>query len=99
MDVDRVHQFIQEELGKHQLEVKEFVFCPHHDSFEKCMCRKPSPLLIQRLLAKYQINASESFLIGDSKRDVEAAEAAGIFGYLVPANQDMKSSLDLILKS
>ena len=33
-------------------------------------------------MAEYDIDHDKSFLIGDKRRDVEAAEAAGIKGYL-----------------
>ena len=47
-----------------------------------CDCRKPKPGLILQAIAEYDIDPDKSFLIGDKRRDVEAAEAAGIKGYL-----------------
>ena len=47
-----------------------------------CECRKPKPGLILQAMAEYDIDQDKSFLIGDKRRDVEAAEAAGIKGYL-----------------
>ena len=41
--------------------------------------RSPNKL---QALADYDIDKEQSFLVGDSKRDVEAAEAAGVKGYL-----------------
>lgn len=38
--------------------------------------------MLLKAMSEYAIDKEESFLIGDSKRDVEAAEAAGIKGYL-----------------
>ena len=35
-----------------------------------------------KALAEYDIDKEQSFLVGDSKRDVEAAEAADVKGYL-----------------
>ncbi|MGQ8335867.1 D-glycero-alpha-D-manno-heptose-1,7-bisphosphate 7-phosphatase [Sunxiuqinia sp. A32] len=92
-DVEKVHYFIEKELEKRGLTIKEWAFCPHHDSIEKCFCRKPSPLMIEKLLAKYQIDSDKSYLIGDSPRDIDAAEQAGIKGILIPANQNMFSHI------
>ena len=47
-----------------------------------CDCRKPQPGMLLKALAEYDIDKKQSFLIGDGKRDVEAAEAAGVKGYL-----------------
>ena len=96
-DVDQVHSFIQDEFSKHAIEIKEFAYCPHHDSIEKCFCRKPSSLMIERLIAKYRINRAESFLIGDSISDIEAANGAGIKGILIPPNQNLKPALAEII--
>nr|QRW40773.1 d D-heptose 1 7-bisphosphate phosphatase [bacterium] len=38
--------------------------------------------MIKQAIKDYDVNISNSFLIGDSQRDVDAAEAAGIKGYL-----------------
>ena len=37
--------------------------------------------MLLQAFAEYDLNKEECFLIGDSPRDVEAAEAAGIRGY------------------
>ena len=47
-----------------------------------CECRKPKPGMIIHAFAENDLDKETCFLIGDSKRDVEAAEAAGIKGYL-----------------
>lgn len=88
-DVDQVHRFIHDEFKKHDIEILDFAYCPHHESNEKCFCRKPSSLMIEKLIAKYKIDRTISFLIGDSIRDIEAANGAGIRGILIPSNQNL----------
>lgn len=62
--------------------------CPHHvDGSDSelavaCECRKPKPGMLLRAVADLNIDAAHSFLIGDRLQDMEAAQAAGISGYL-----------------
>ena len=60
-----------------------FYYCPHHkEGVVKeysilCECRKPKPGLLYRAARELHIDLSRSWLIGDSKSDMEAAIAAG----------------------
>jgi len=47
-----------------------------------CDCRKPEPGMILQALQEWPIDKRDSFLIGDSERDIVAANSAGIQGYL-----------------
>ena len=42
-----------------------------------CDCRKPKPGLLLQAAKDFNIDLSQSIMIGDSDRDVEAGEAAG----------------------
>ncbi len=59
-------------------------FCPHHptdgvgDYRVNCRCRKPQPGLLFQAAEDYDIDLTQSVMIGDSLRDMEAAEAAGV---------------------
>lgn len=44
---------------------------------EPCECRKPKPGMLLRAAAAWNIQLSESFLVGDRWRDVDCAHAAG----------------------
>ncbi len=52
----------------------EIVFCPHAPE-DKCACRKPSPLLGEKLIKKYHIDPARSFMVGDKKADVQFGQA------------------------
>ena len=71
-----------------QFKIEKIYYCPHHPEGSVpeytgvCDCRKPKPGMLLQALADYDIDKEQSFLVGDSKRDVEAAEAAGVKGYL-----------------
>ena len=56
---------------------------------ENCNCRKPKPGLIIQAKKDFKIELSQSFMIGDSQTDVEAAENAGCKGILLKQNQTL----------
>ena len=47
-----------------------------------CDCRKPKAGMILDLMARWPVIRDGSFLIGDSASDIEAAQAAGLPGFL-----------------
>ncbi len=87
-DVEILHKKVQEELEKAGTSIDEYAFCPHHpegivEEYSKvCSCRKPEPGMILHLAKKHDIDLSQSFIIGDKKRDVDAGINAGMEGYL-----------------
>lgn len=56
--------------------------CPHGPD-AGCDCRKPRPGLLLRALAELGMRPEEAVFIGDSARDLAAAEAAGVTPWLV----------------
>ena len=97
-DVDKVHAHLEAKLKENQIFLQEIYYCPHHDSVASCECRKPSPYMINQAIEKYDIDINKSYMIGDSKRDIEAAEAAGVKGIKIEANEDISIHCDKILK-
>ncbi|MGD9885709.1 MAG: HAD-IIIA family hydrolase [Geminicoccaceae bacterium] len=85
-----LHQWMGEELGRHGAHIDCAEYCPFHpdgtiERYRRVSdLRKPSPGMIRKLMADWTVDASRSFMIGDRESDVEAAEAAGIPGYLFP---------------
>src|SRR5438093_17762 len=53
------------------------VFACYHDTADGCNCRKPKPGLLLAAAAKWDLNLSTAFLIGDRWSDIAAAHAAG----------------------
>jgi D-glycero-D-manno-heptose 1,7-bisphosphate phosphatase len=60
-----------------------FYFCPHHPQgiIERytmaCDCRKPQPGMILQAAEDFQVDLSQSWMIGDILSDVEAGNRAG----------------------
>jgi D-glycero-D-manno-heptose 1,7-bisphosphate phosphatase len=97
-DILKLHAALIQELSANQIEITEIAFCPHHPEVEKCLCRKPDSLMIDKLIAKYQISKPDSYLIGDSRSDMDAAKKAGIKGIQIIPNQNMFPHLSFLNK-
>lgn len=101
-DVMELHRQMNKELGKYGGNITEFFFCPHLNGAKisrynvDCDCRKPKPGMIIQAINKYSLIKENTFLIGDSERDIEAAIQAGIKGFLFEGsnlNSFLKNSL------
>lgn len=59
--------------------ITAFYHCPHHPQYSgECECRKPKPKMLLDAAEKYHIDMSASLFVGDSERDIEAAQRAGV---------------------
>ena len=68
-----------DDLNRSGIHITEIVTCPHHPEYTGiCNCRKPLPGMFEYLISKYDIKVKSSIAIGDSIRDLEAANAVGI---------------------
>lgn len=93
----KIHDKLKNSLAEHGLLVDEIYYCPHHPDFGKCLCRKPASIMVEKALAKFGIDAKDAHMIGDTQRDVDAANAAGVKATKVEPNQDWLFVIDEIL--
>lgn len=77
-----IHEKFISELAKYGGKICDIFFCPHHPDFG-CECRKPKPGLLHQIQQKHELDLSQTFFIGDSYVDVQAAMAAGCLPILV----------------
>lgn len=84
-----LNKYLISELRKQGIELTEIYFCPHHETKGKCLCRKPESLLFEKAISRFKISKKESIMIGDSERDILAAEKAGIKGIKILPNQNI----------
>jgi D,D-heptose 1,7-bisphosphate phosphatase len=88
-----IHAKLETLLGRHGAYLERIYYCPHHPDkgFDGevaalkivCDCRKPQPGLLRRAAADLNIALSESWMIGDSAADIQAAAACGVTSVLV----------------
>ena len=98
-DVDILHNYMISELSNKNIRIEEAYYCPHHDSLENCICRKPNSGNIEKALARFNIDTKQSFLIGDGIRDIEAGKKAGLSCYKIDKNESILSICKEITKS
>lgn len=84
-----LHEQLIQTMRENQIIITDILFCPHHSEIENCLCRKPQSLMIDKLIARYEINPEHSTMIGDSESDMVAAALAGIDGIKITPNQNM----------
>jgi D-glycero-D-manno-heptose 1,7-bisphosphate phosphatase len=84
--VESMHQTIRESLPLDGIKV-----CYHVDD-NGCHCRKPLPGMLLDAASELSLDLSQSFMIGDRWRDVEAGKAAGCKTILVESAYNEKSA-------
>jgi D-glycero-D-manno-heptose 1,7-bisphosphate phosphatase len=69
--VDAMNVYLRNQLPLDTIEV-----CPHDDA-DNCDCRKPKPGLLVNAAKRDGVALSDSFMVGDRFRDIEAGDSAG----------------------
>ena len=76
-DLDEVNEKMLSEIEKGGGKIDELYYCPHHDK-DNCNCRKPKTGLIEQAMKKADFDLKNTFIIGDSIRDIEAGKRMGM---------------------
>lgn len=100
--LNEIHKKLEVLLGEKGAYVDAIYYCPHHPDKGydneraelkiRCECRKPAPGLILKAKSDFNINISESFMVGDTMRDIQTARNAGCIPILL---NDKTESFDL----
>ncbi|SEL24742.1 D-glycero-beta-D-manno-heptose 1,7-bisphosphate 7-phosphatase [Halomonas daqiaonensis] len=73
--LEAMHDRLRELVQKADGEIAYIAYCPHGPD-DGCQCRKPEPGLLEEIRQGLSLNSLEgSWLVGDSLRDLQAAEA------------------------
>lgn len=86
-ELEEIHNKMETELGLQGAYLDAIHYCPHHPhkGYEgevpelkiECDCRKPKPGMLLKAAGDYNIDLSQSYMIGDGENDVKAGLAAG----------------------
>ena len=97
-DVSIIHGHMLGAMKKHGIIISEIYYCPHHSDVEPCICRKPDSGMLEKAIARFNIDVTKSFLIGDKERDILAAEKAGVKGILIEADSPIMGIAQQIIE-
>lgn len=97
--LEEIHKKMETLLGQEGAYVDAIYYCPHHPDKGfagevselkiDCECRKPKPGMLLQAAKDFNIDLSQSWMVGDSEIDVQAGEAAGCRTVLVDGIHDL----------
>ncbi len=86
-ELEYIHATLETMLGKEGAYVNAIYYCPHHPDKGypeerpeykiDCECRKPKPGMLLQAAKDWNIDIANSYMIGDTTRDVQAGQNAG----------------------
>lgn len=74
-DVDKCHRYFQEQCSN---AIDHYYYSPYHPSVTHSLGRKPGTLLFEKAIARFDIDPSTSWMIGDRGRDIIPARQLGM---------------------
>jgi len=87
-EIDAIHKRLETRLGEKGAWLDAIEFCPHHPDggFPEenkefkivCNCRKPKTGMIEKMAQRFNIHMEQSWIIGDSERDIECGRRSGL---------------------
>ena len=86
-ELEEIHKKMETLLGSKGAYLDAIYYCPHHPhkGYEgeipklkiDCDCRKPKPGMLLKAAEDFNIDLSQSWMIGDGENDIKAGRAAG----------------------
>ena len=96
--LDEIHKKMETLLGRACGYIDGLYYCPHHPDSGiegeipaltiKCACRKPKPGMLSQAAEDFNIDLAASWVIGDSKSDIQCGINAGCRTVLIGKNDE-----------
>lgn len=93
-DLDEITKNMLKEVEKAGGKISSVHYCPHQEE-DGCDCRKPKTGLFSQATKGLQVNFTDTFFVGDNRRDVLAAKAIGAKSIFVLSGNTKLEDLDV----
>lgn len=90
------HDILMEKTGRL---IDKIYYSPYHPTFSESLTRKPETLMIEKAIAKFNIDPTRSWLIGDRARDIECGQRMGLKTVLITKKQLDRCQPDLVAEN
>lgn len=107
LELNKIHNKMETLLGQDGAYLNGIYYCPHHPhkGYEgeipelkiDCDCRKPKPGMLIQASTDFNIDLSQSWMIGDSDNDILAGENAGCKTARVTEEESLYDIIERIL--
>ena len=84
------HRKLQQTCGNL---IDALYYAPMHPSVSESLSRKPDSLMLEKAMARFNIDPEQSWLVGDRKRDLEAGEKVNVKGILVESAENIPAEI------
>ena len=91
---NRINEKMHREISNAGGRIEGIFYCPHRPD-EACQCRKPKPGLFREICRRLHCDLDGVPAIGDSLRDLQAAQAVGARAILVRTGKGHNTELKL----
>lgn len=108
-ELQAIHNKMETLLGEQDAYLDAIYYCPHHPHSGyageipelkiECDCRKPKPGLLLRASEDFNIDLSQSWIVGDGENDVLAGQTAGCKTALVGKAESGQAQPTLTVES
>jgi len=72
-DFDCLNTWMLKQFSDKGILISKVYYCPHHPEFTgTCHCRKPNPGMIFQAQKEFNLDLSNSILVGDKESDIQA---------------------------
>ncbi|UOQ71863.1 D-glycero-alpha-D-manno-heptose-1,7-bisphosphate 7-phosphatase [Hymenobacter cellulosilyticus] len=89
-EVQACHQKLQQACNN---AIDAFYFASAHPSESESLMRKPDSLMLEKAIARFQIDPGQSWIVGDRLRDLQAGAKVGVRGILVGEGEEVRPEL------
>ena len=80
-DVAICHEYLQEQCGN---AIDQIYYSQYHETVTESLTKKPGTLLFEKAISKFNIDISQSWMVGDMERDLVPAKKFGLKTILIP---------------